>query len=89
MPNMDCENELAYADLKKDSMHLMKKMNNTAYQKNENRKELVNEEMLSFNHNIPDILFCGDTEMVVLNISNYKNTRNDEDAIVNLGEKNP
>lgn len=45
--------------------------------------------MLSFNHNTPDILFFGDREMVVLNISNYKNTRNDEDAIVKLGEKNP
>ena len=89
MLNMDCENELAHADLKKDSMHLMKKINNIAYPKNENRKELVHEEMLSFNHNIPDILFFGDREMVVLNISNYKNTRNDEDAIVNLGEKNP
>ena len=43
--------------------------------------------MLRFNRNTPDILFSGDKEMVVLNISNYKNTRNDEDAIMNLGEK--
>ena len=43
--------------------------------------------MLRFNRNTPDILFFGDKEMVVLNISNYKNTRNDEDAIMNLGEK--
>ena len=67
----------------------IKKINNIAYQKNENRKELVREEMLSFNHNTPDILFFGDREMVGLNISNNKNTRNDEDAIMNLGEKNP
>lgn len=79
---MSFENELAYEDLKKDSMHLMKKINNIAYQKNENRKELISEEMLSFNCNTPDILFFGDKEMVVLNISNYKNTRNDEDAIM-------
>ena len=42
---------------------------------------------MRFNRNTPDILFFGDKEMVVLNISNYKNTRNDEDAIMNLGEK--
>ena len=59
-------------------MHIMKKINNIAYQKNENRKEFVNDEMLSFNHNTPDILFFGDREMVELNISNNKNTRNDD-----------
>lgn len=41
MLDMDFENELAYEDLK-DSMHLMKTINNIAYPKNENTKELVN-----------------------------------------------
>lgn len=41
MLDMGFEKELAYEDLKKDSMHLMKKINNIAYPKNENRKELV------------------------------------------------